>query len=49
MAKKKVKSIKVYVNGKWENVLNQKIYKDGKWLTFTTDSGINKDGIWYVL
>lgn len=26
-----------------------KIYKDGKWLTFTIDSGINKDGIWYVL
>lgn len=49
MAKKKVQNIRIFVNGKWENLLNQQIFKDGKWYKFTKNSGVNKDGVWYVI
>lgn len=49
MTKIKTKNIKIFTNGRWESLLNQKIYKDGTWLVFTKNCGINKDGIWYIL
>lgn len=49
MAVQKVKNIRVFINGKWETLIGQKVLKDNKWLTFTKNCGINKDGIWYVL
>lgn len=49
MAIKKCKTIKIFINGNWHDMLNQQVYKNGKWLTFTKSCGVNKDGIWYVL
>lgn len=49
MAIKKAQSIRIFINGKWENLLNQRIFKNGKWYKFTKNCGVNKDGTWYIL
>lgn len=49
MAVKKALSIRIFINGKWENLLNQRIFKDGRWYKFAKNCGVNKDGTWYVL
>lgn len=44
-----VPDIRVYKGGAFHSLRNQKIYKDGAFLTFGAGSGVAKDGDLYVL
>lgn len=47
--KKIVKDIKVYKNGKWESLIGQRIFYNGKWVKIKSGFGINYNGMWMVL
>lgn len=49
MAKKIVKDIKIFTNGKWESLKGQKIFYNGKWVEFNSGSGIKYGGYWNII